>query len=645
MTGAKHCRRIERADEERRVAAGSSPPQPKSDVSDFGHFEWRNRVNPISRGEGLGVGVVQCGRALPNCTTPLPNPPPQGGRETALRRLTLLALLLLCLGLGEAFAQTSVTAPHGVVVAQETRAAEIGLDVLKRGGNAVDAAVATGFAMAVTYPRAGNLGGGGYMLIHRADGQGDVAIDYRETAPAAATRDMFLDQNGEADPRKSRDTALAIGIPGTVAGLALAHARYGSDKFSLAELIAPAIALARDGLPVEDDMAESLPGSARRLARWPSAAKIFLKDGRALAGGDTLVQGDLAATLETIAQSGPRAFYEGPIADKLVAAVDAAGGIWSADDLKHYEPLVREPVRGSYRGYDIVSMPPSSSGGVVLIEMLNILEGYGAGELATDNVLRAHLLVEAMQRAYADRSVFLGDPARVTAPLARLMSKTYAGDLRGHIDITHATPANAIRPVAAPAHEGDNTTHFSVVDRFGNAVSNTYTLNFSFGVGLVAEGTGVLLNNELDDFAAKPGAPNAYGLTGGEANAPGPGKRPLSSMTPTIVLKDGKPFLVTGSPGGSRIITAVLQVISNVIDRKLSITDAVAAPRIHDQWSPDEVVVEHGLAPDLIHGLEALGHTVHEDAPHTSANSIAVTPQGLLGAADPRTSGAHAAGY
>jgi gamma-glutamyltranspeptidase/glutathione hydrolase len=484
------------------------------------------------------------------------------------------------------------------------------------------------------------------MLIHLAGRHADAAIDYRETAPAAATRDMFLDPTGEADPRKSRDSALGIGVPGTVAGLAMAHARYGSGKFRLADLIAPAIELARAGLPVDDDLAESLPGSARRLGRWPSAAKIFLKaDGRALGPGDRLVQSDLADTLEAIAQRGPRAFYEGAIADRLVAAVRGAGGILTGDDLRNYRPLERAPVRGRYRGYDIVSMPPSSSGGVVLIEMLNILEGYRAGELASDGPQRAHLLVEAMQRAYADRAAYLGDPATITAPLARLMSKPYARRLRAGIDPAHATPARAIRPDGAGAHEGDNTTHFSVVDRLGNAVSNTYTLNFSYGVGLVAEGTGVLLNNELDDFAAKPGAPNAYGLTGGDANAPGPGKRPLSSMTPTIVLKDGKPFLVTGSPGGSRIITAVLQVISNVIDLKLPIADAVAAPRIHDQWSPDEVVVERGLKPDLVQALEGFGHKVTEDVPRTSANSILVTPQGLIGAADPRSRGAAAAGY
>jgi gamma-glutamyltranspeptidase/glutathione hydrolase len=556
----------------------------------------------------------------------------------------LIVFASFALGLVPAAAQTTVTAAHGVVVAQEGRAADIGVDVLKRGGNAVDAAVATGFALAVTYPRAGNLGGGGYMLIHLAGQRTEVAIDYRETAPAAATRDMFLDANGQADPRKSRDSALGIGVPGTVAGLALALEHYGSGKFRLADLIAPAIALARDGLPIADDTPE--PGAARRLARFPASARIFLDaGGRMLGPGERLVQRDLADTLQAIAEHGPRAFYQGAVADKIAAAARAEGGIMTSDDLAAYRPLVRAPVRGTYRGYDIVSMPPSSSGGVVLIEMLNILEGFRNGELASDSVARAHLLAEAMQRAYADRAVYLGDPATVTAPLARLMSKPYAQHWRAGIDPGHATAAADIHPEGESPHEGQNTTHFSVADRFGNAVSNTYTLNFSYGLGLVAEGTGVLLNNELDDFAAAPGAPNAYGLTGGDANAPGPNKRPLSSMSPTIVLKNGHPFLITGSPGGSRIITAVLQVISNVIDRKLPVADAVAAPRIHDQWSPDELVVERGLNPDLVHGLEAMGHTVKEDPPRTSANSILVTAKGFVGAADPRTRLAHAAGY
>src|SRR5215813_4374001 len=535
----------------------------------------------------------------------------------------------------------AVAARHGMVAAQEARAARIGVEVLEQGGNAVDAAVATGFALAVTYPRAGNIGGGGYMLIHLAGGK-DTAIDYRETAPAATTRDVFLDERGEADPHKSQDSALAIGVPGTVAGLALAHAKYGSGKFTLAQLIAPAIALARDGIPIENDIADSLPRSQSRLARWPATAKIFFADGRPLPPGATLLQRDLADTLAAIAREGPTAFYRGATADKLVAAVRAAGGIMTREDLERYQPIERTPTAGSYRGYRIVSMPPSSSGGVALVEMLNILEGYRLGE--ADAATRTHLMVEAMKRAYFDRAKFLGDPASVTPP-AHLTSKRFAESVRARIDPASAAAAASFGSIFAPAREGDNTTHFSVVDRFGNAVANTTTLNLSYGLGLVAEGTGILLNNELDDFAAKPGAPNAYGLVGGDANAPGPGKRPLSSMTPTIVLKDGKPFLVTGTPGGSRIITTVLQVIVNVIDRKLSIADAIAEPRVHHQWWPDEVVVERGFSPDLVGALKARGHTVGEGLPPTSANSILVTPAGLLGAADNRTRGALAAGY
>jgi gamma-glutamyltranspeptidase/glutathione hydrolase len=535
----------------------------------------------------------------------------------------------------------AVAAQHGMVVAQEARAARVGVDVLEKGGNAVDAAVAVGFAMAVTYPRAGNIGGGGYMVIHLARDNSDVAIDYRETAPAATRRDIFLDANGKADPAKSRDSALSVGVPGTVAGLALAEQRYGSGKFTLADLIAPAIKLAREGFAVGDDVADSLPGVERRVAAWPSSVKIFLRDGKALHDGEILRQTDLADTLTAIAQRGPRAFYEGPIAERLAAGVRAAGGIMTADDLKNYQPIVRAPVRGTYRGYDIVSMPPSSSGGVILIEMLNILEGYDLG--AADPALRLHLMAEAMKRAYADRAVFLGDPMTVQAPLDRLMSKSYAAEMRGKID-----PARAARILDAsgePPHEGDNTTHYSTADNMGNAVSNTYTLNFSYGLGLVAEGTGVLLNNELDDFAAAPRAPNAYGLVGGEANAPGPGKRPLSSMTPTIVLKDGKPFLVTGSPGGSRIINTVLQIVSNVIDRGMPIADAVAAPRIHHQWSPDEIHAEPELPAEVVQALRARGHKVIEIRPFGSANSILITPQGFVGAADARTRGALAAGY
>jgi gamma-glutamyltranspeptidase/glutathione hydrolase len=537
-----------------------------------------------------------------------------------------------------------VVAEHGMVVAQEKTAARIGADILRRGGNAIDAAVATGFAMAVTYPRAGNIGGGGFMIIHSAERHEDVAIDYRETAPAATTPGIFLGPDGKPDTAKSRDSALGIGVPGTTAGLALALEKYGSGKFTLADLLQPAIDLARDGILIADDSADTLPDWHRRLARWPSAAKIFSRtDGTSLREGDSLVQSDLAATLSAIATRGPGGFYEGPVAEKLVKAIGDAGGIMTLDDLKSYQPTIRAPVRGSYRGYDIVSMPQPSSGGVVLLETLNILEGFPVFDMKQGSAASLHVMIEAMKRAYADRARYLGDPAFVSAPVATLIAKDYAAKQRAGIDLDHATPwTDALS--AVPPREGSNTTHFSVVDSLGNAVSNTYTLNFSYGVGLVAEGTGVLLNNELDDFTAAPGASNAYGLVGFEANLPSPGKRPLSSMSPTIVLKDGKPVLVTGSPGGSRIISTVLQVIVNVLDYNMDVAAAVAAPRLHHQWLPDEVRIERGFAEDTLAGLRAKGHRVVEPMGQTSANSIAVTPNGLLGAPDPRTRGAEAAG-
>jgi gamma-glutamyltranspeptidase/glutathione hydrolase len=538
----------------------------------------------------------------------------------------------------------AVVAEHGMVVAQEKIAARIGADVLRRGGNAVDAAVATGFAMAVTYPRAGNIGGGGFMIIHSAERHEDVAIDYRETAPAAMTRDVFLGPDGKPDIAKSRDSALGIGVPGTVAGLTLALEKYGSGKFALADMLKPAIDLARDGLVIADDIADTLPGWYRRLARWPASVKIFSRaDGTSLREGDVLIQTDLAATLSAISAQGPRGFYEGPVAEKLAAGIRDAGGIMTPDDLKSYQAVIRAPMRGSYRGYDIVSMPQPSSGGAVLLETLNILEGFPMPEMKQGSAPSLHLMIEAMKRAYADRARYLGDPAFVNAPIATLISKDYAAKQRASIDLDHATPwTDALS--ATPPREGTNTTHFSVVDSLGNAVSNTYTLNYSYGLGLVADGTGVLLNNELDDFTAAPGASNAYGLVGFEANLPGPGKRPLSSMSPTIVLKDNKPVLVTGSPGGSHIISTVLQVIVNVLDYGMDVAAAVAAPRLHHQWLPDEVRVEHGFADDTLAALRAKGHRVIEPLGQSSANSIAVTDNGLLGAPDPRTRGADAEG-
>lgn len=570
--------------------------------------------------------------------------------------LTIITLVVACSATADAQEQRrlytppdlstvrAVTAEHGMVVAQEKLAARIGADFLRQGGNAVDAAVATGFALAVTYPRAGNIGGGGFMVIHSAERNEDVAIDYRETAPAAATRDMYLGADGRPDADKSRNSALGIGVPGTVAGLALALEKYGSGQFTLAQIIQPSIDLARDGFIVADDMADTLSDMYRRMERWPNSAKSFSRaDGAPLRDGDRLIQRDLAATLTAIAEQGPRGFYEGPVAEKLAKAVSSAGGIMTPGDLKSYQAFLRAPVRGNYRGYDIVSMPLPSSGGTVLLETLNILEGFPMSDMKQGSAPSLHVIIEAMRRAYADRARYLGDPDFVNAPTKILLAKDYAARQRASIDPDRATPsADALK--IAPQREGSNTTHYSVVDSRGNAVSNTYTLNFPYGVGLVADGTGVLLNNELDDFTAAPGASNAFGLVGFEANLPGPGKRPLSSMSPTIVLKDGKPVLVTGTPGGSRIISAVLQIVVDVLDYKMDVAAAVAAPRVHHQWMPDVVRVERGFPQETLDALKAKGHEVLEPLGQTSANSIAVTPGGLLGAPDPRTRGAEAAG-
>ncbi|CAM5507742.1 Glutathione hydrolase proenzyme OS=Afipia felis OX=1035 GN=ggt PE=3 SV=1 [Afipia felis] len=568
-------------------------------------------------------------------------------------RFTLALLLILTPAAGwaqdaripssHALRAQPVTARHGLVVAQEKIAARIGADVLKRGGNAVDAAVATGFAMAVTYPRAGNIGGGGFMVIHLARENKDIALDYRETAPAAATPTIFLDAAGEPDPDKSRDSALGIGVPGTVAGLAAALERYGSGKFALRDLLAPAIKLAREGFVIAGDIADTLPDARRRFGRWPSSAKLLYRaDGSPLREGDKLVQSDLAGTLQAIAEHGADGFYDGPVADKLAMSIQAAGGILTHADLKSYRPVWREPVRGRYRGYDIVSMPLPSSGGVVLIQTLNILEGFDLYRMGVQTPVALHVLIEAMKRAYADRARYLGDPAFSEVPIARLLSKDYAAQLRAEIDLDKATP---VTDAIAQPHEGANTTHFSVVDSQGNAVSNTYTLNFSYGVGLIADGTGVLLNNQLDDFTAAPGASNAYGLVGYEANLPGPGKRPLSSMTPTIVLKDGNPVLVTGSPGGSRIISTVLQVIVNALDYRMNVAQAISLPRLHHQWMPDEVRIERGFPEKTLDALRTRGHVLVSPMGQTSANSIAAAKGGWIGAADPRTRGAEAAGY
>lgn len=538
------------------------------------------------------------------------------------------------------------TAANGMVASQEARATRVGVEVLRQGGNAVDAAVAVGFALAVTLPRAGNLGGGGFMLVHLAERGETVAIDYRETAPAAATPTMFLGPNGEPDPRLSRDSGLAAGVPGTVAGLAEAHRRWGSGRFSLAELVAPAIRLARDGIVVEEDLADSLPRAAARLGRFPSSRRIFLKpDGTAPAPGDRLVQEDLARSLEAIAQQGPAGFYEGATAARIVAALAQHGGIMTTEDFRAYRPVIREVVRGSYKGWAIASMPPPSSGGVHLVQMLNMLEPLDLGAKGQNSAETLHWMVEAMKLAYADRAQYLGDPDSVRIPVRGLTSKAYAASLRARIDPERARPSTAIRAGDPAPHEGEQTTHFSVVDRFGNAVSNTYTLNFSYGLGLVAEGTGILLNNEMDDFAAKAGAVNAFGLVQGAANLPGPGKRPLSSMTPTILFRDGKVAMVTGSPGGSRIITITLQSILNVVDHGMNIAEAVAAPRIHHQWMPDAIDAERGISVDTLRLLAARGHQITPRPAFGNVNAILAVPGGWAGASDSRQRGTLAAGH
>ncbi|WP_278875938.1 gamma-glutamyltransferase [Paracoccus yeei] len=539
-----------------------------------------------------------------------------------------------------------VWAENGMVSAQERLAAEIGRDIMAKGGNAVDAGVAVAFALAVTLPRAGNLGGGGFMLVHDAETGRTQAIDYRELAPSGASRDMFLDDKGEADSDKSLYTGAASGVPGTVAGMRMALDTYGSMPW--ADVIAPAIRLAEEGIIVTPDLADSLEAEREALMKHPSTAKIFFKEGGAgYRPGERLVQADLAATLKKVAAEGPDGFYKGAVAENIARAVQAAGGPMTVEDLAAYKPVLREPVRGSYRGYEIVSMPPPSSGGVHLIQILNTLEGYPIGALGHNTAETIHLMAEAMKLAYADRSEYLGDPDFVDVPVAALTSKDYAAELRGKISAEYATPSAMIGPGDLAPYESDQTTHFSVVDKAGNAVSNTYTINLNYGSGLVAEGTGVLMNNEMDDFSAKPGVPNAFGLVGGDANAVQPGKRPLSSMTPTIVLKDGETWLVTGSPGGARIITTVLQVILNTIDHGMNVAEASTAPRVHHQWLPDELRIEEGISRDTLRLLAAKGHTISEKPVMGSTQSIMRDPASgaLLGASDPRRPDAATLGY
>lgn len=533
---------------------------------------------------------------------------------------------------------------EGMVVSSNVQASEIGARVLADGGTAVDAAVAVGFALAVLRPRSGNIGGGGFMLVYSAVDGETRAIDYREVAPVGATRDMFLDLQGNVDVQRARFSHLSAGVPGTVAGLHLAHSKYG--KLPWKRLLAPAIELARNGIKVSYDMSRALQRTRERFSRDISSLEYFFKEnGEAYLPGERLVQADLAWSLEQIAEHGPDAFYRGEIAKKIIAEMKKGDGLIDAESLATYQPLVRDPVRGTYRGYDIVSMPPSSSGGIHVIQMLNILEHFPVREYGAESADNVHLLVEVAKLAFADRSKHLGDADFYDVPSDWLTSKEYAGELAAGIDMQKARPSGDIAPGVAPEKESVDTTHFSIIDRDGNMVANTYTLNLSFGSGMSVDGAGFLLNNEMDDFSSKPGIANAYGLIGGVANSIEAGKRPLSSMTPTMVFKDGRPVLATGSPGGSRIITSVLQIIVNVIDHEMNISVASSAPRMHHQWLPDVIQLESGFSPDTIRELQRRGHAIRGSG-FTIGNvhSVARKNGYFIGAADPRRPGSGSAG-
>jgi len=525
-----------------------------------------------------------------------------------------------------------VVGQQAMVVTEHPLSSEVGAEILRRGGNAIDAAVAVGFAQAVVNPRAGNIGGGGFLVYRRANGEA-YALDYRETAPAAATRDMYLDSLGDLSER-SVIGALAAGVPGAVAGLWEMHRRFGHLPWR--DLVAPALALAREHV-VDSARAAVIRRNREGIERFPTSAAIYLPGGQPPAPGDTLRQPDLVRTLERIAEHGADGFYQGETADLVVAQMRRSGGIITQADLAGYRAIWREPVVATYRGWRIIAMPPSSSGGVTLTEILNILEGYRLPAFGTAKLM--HLEIEAMRRAFTDRNRFLGDPAFVAMPLDRLTSKTYAAELRSGISASRATPSSAMPSVV----EGSHTTHYSIVDAGGDAVAITTTLNDNFGCKVVVGGAGFLLNDEMDDFAGKPGSPNMFGLVQGEANAIQPGKRMLSAMTPTIVLNpQGRLELVVGAPGGPTIITAVFQVISNVIDHDMSLAEAVYAPRIHHQALPDSLQWEpDGIAPRERRKLEAMGHVLRARPSYMALiNAIRVTPRGIEGVSDPRTLGA-----
>jgi gamma-glutamyltranspeptidase/glutathione hydrolase len=538
-----------------------------------------------------------------------------------------------------AASKVPVRAKQGMVASAEKLASQIGIDTLKKGGNAVDAAVAVGFALAVTHPTAGNLGGGGFMMIRFASGE-TACIDYRETAPAAAGRDAYLDGNGQIVPKASTQGYRASGVPGTPAGLCLAQKQYG--RLPLKEVIQPAIDLAEQGFLVSDHLSDSLKGAAPLLELFPESRRVYLNSGNHFEPGERLIQKDLASSLKAIRDKGADGFYQGDVAAKIAAAYERHGRWMTVVDLQHYQAKLRTPLRGSYRGYDVITMPPPSSGGTVLLEMLNALEGFNVSSMGAGSSRTIHLMTEVMRHAFRDRAELMGDTDFVKVPTSQLILKSYASEFHKRFNPEKASDSLTLPARVLPASEATETTHFSVVDKDGNAVANTYTLNGGYGSGVTIEGTGVLMNNEMDDFTSKPGVPNAYGLIQGEANAVAHGKRPLSAMTPTFLLREGNLFLIIGSPGGPTIINTVLQVIVNVVDFGFTIQEAIDAPRFHHQWLPDELRMEsQGFPEDVARALESRGHRLSFRGFMGEAQGIMLDPKtGMrLGASDPRGDG------
>lgn len=568
-----------------------------------------------------------------------------------LSLLISLNLLLFLLPFGSAAAAwpEPVRGRHAMIASQHELASKIGAEIMRKGGNAVDAAIAVGLALAVVYPEAGNIGGGGFMLIRFKDGS-VKAIDYREMAPSAANRDIFVNEKGELIQGEGSSTVgyRASGVPGTLAGFELAFRKYGSGKISWRQLVEPARLLARDGYRLSHRLAQLLYSYRDTLSRYPDSNRIFLRNGNYFREGEIFRQPDLAETLRRISIFGAAEFYRGRTARLIAADMKANGGLITLEDLRNYKPKEREPLRGSYRGYEIITMPPPSSGGLVMLEVLNILEGYDIRSMGYNSAAKYHLLAEAMRRAFADRSELMADPDFAEVPVSRLIDKKYAERLRNSISPDRATPSREVRPGEFLFSEGTETTHFTVVDPEGNVVSNTYTINDLYGSRVTINGTGVLMNDEMDDFAARPGRPNLFGLIQGERNKVEPGKRPLSSMTPTIVLrKDGSFWFALGARGGPRIISAVLQSVINVIDHDMNIQQAIDAPRIHNQWIPDEISYEpYGISPDTMGLLKKFGHSFAARPGYiASATGIMLGADGVrYGAIDSRSDGA-AVGY